>query len=79
MNQLLVEAEGEMFDWRQVGRDCMGGYHPIVWGNKWNDKKINKITYIVVLDGCRLMILHTTINQKTRAQRKQAWRGGLPE
>jgi len=39
----------------------------IVWGGEWNDEKINKIKYIVALDGCQSMHLYTTTNQNQSA------------
>jgi hypothetical protein len=42
----------------------VGGHHPIIWGSKSNNKKINNIKYIVALEGRWLIILHTTTNQK---------------
>jgi hypothetical protein len=39
-------------------------HHPIDWGGKLDDKKINNMKYIVAFSGCWLIILHTTTNQK---------------
>jgi hypothetical protein len=46
------------------GGERMGGHLPIVWGDGWHDEKINKIKYIVALDGRQGMIYNTTTNQK---------------
>ena len=39
----------------------------IVWSGEWNDEKINKIKYIMALDGRQSMNLYTTTNQKQSA------------
>ena len=52
-----------MLERRRVGvRACGGSF--IVSGNDWNDTKINKIHDSVALDGRKLMITHTTPNEK---------------
>ncbi len=45
----------------------MGGHRPIVWGGESSNEKIYIIKYTAALNGCRLMIISATTNQKLAA------------
>ena len=51
----------------------------IVWSGEWNDEKINKIKYIMALDGRQSMNLYTTTNQKQSAMMKGTMDGRREE
>jgi hypothetical protein len=65
-NQLLVggSGRGDVRAEARQGGGVMGGHRPIVWGGESNDKKVDNVKYIMALDGCWVIILHTTTNQK---------------
>ncbi len=53
----------------------MGGHCPIVWGIELSDKKETNIKYTTALNGCRLMILNATTNQKQVAATERSMEG----
>jgi hypothetical protein len=71
-NQPRVGGSGRGDVIAEVGGGGRGGRpRPIVWGGKWNNKKINNIKCIVAFGGRWSIILHTTTNQK--------WAGAVEE
>jgi hypothetical protein len=84
-NQPRVSGSGRGYVIAEVGGGGREGRpHPIVWGGKWNDRKIDNIKCIVAFGGHWLIILHTTTNQKwagTVEERveKRDKRGGVAE
>ena len=74
-NLLAGRVVGGMLDRRRAGRgEHVGGCHNIVWGIEWSGKKIN-MKNTTALNGRRLIILHTTTNQKQAAATEGSMKG----